>query len=360
MALLLLALTLTVAFANGANDVSKGIATLVGSGVTNAKRAILWGTGWTVAGGFAAAYASQGLVAVFSGQGLLAAPSAGPVFLIAVTCGTIGWLFIATRTGLPVSTTHALVGGLVGAGVAAQGFVGVSWTAVARKVALPLATSPLLSLALMLAVVPVVGLLFRRLNRYCVCVERREAVLAAPAPALALGHGPSLRVLAGADCPPDVLTRFHAVDSLHWLSAGLTSFFRALNDTPKILALGVAAAPALGIDAIPLFLLVALAMGAGSHVAGIRVTHTLAGKVTRMSPDDGVAANLVTSVLVGLASALAAPVSTTHVSSGAIIGIGVHKQDVRWKTVREMLLAWLVTLPVAAALAGAVYALIGR
>ncbi len=100
-------------------------------------------------------------------------------------------------------------------------------------------------------------------------------------------------------------------------------------------------------------------MGAGSHVAGLRVTETLAGKVTRISPDDGFGANAVTAVLVGLASTLAAPVSTTHVSSGAIFGIGVHKRDIQTKMVREMLLAWLVTLPVAAALAGAAYAVIG-
>ncbi len=360
MAALLFVLTLAVAFANGANDVSKGVATLVGSGVTDYKRAILWGTGWTVAGGILAAFASQGLVAVFSGKGLLATPPVGPGFLVAVTCGAIGWLLIATRTGLPVSTTHALVGGLVGTGLVAAGIGGVSWGAVARRVALPLATSPLVSLALMLAVFPLVGLAFRRLNRYCVCVERREAALAPAAPAPALGHGPSLHVLAGADCPPQVLSRFNAMDLLHWLSAGLTSFFRALNDTPKILALGVGAAATFGVGPKPLFLLVALAMGAGSHVAGLRVTETLAGKVTRISPDDGLAANLVTSVLVGVASGVALPVSTTHVSSGAIMGIGLHKRDVRWRMVRDILLAWVVTLPAAAALAGLAYALMGR
>lgn len=356
----LLLLTLALAFANGGNDVSKGVATLVGSGVTSVRRAILWGTVWTVVGAVTAAYVSHGLVAVFSGKGILATPPVGGAFLAAVASGAIMWLLVATRTGLPVSTTHALVGGLVGAGLAAGGPHGVSWAAVAGKVALPLAISPLLSLALMFALLPVVGLAFRRFNRYCVCLERREVVLAATAPALALGGGPSLTVLAGAECPPAVMKRLNAMDSLHWLSAGLTSFFRALNDAPKILALGVAAAATVGIAAKPLFLLVALAMGAGSHVAGARVTRTLAGKVTRISPDDGFAANLVTSGLVALASTFAAPVSTTHVSSGAIVGIGMHQRDMHTKMVRDMMLAWLVTLPAVGVIAGAVYALLAR
>ena len=362
-AALLVALTLVVAFANGANDVSKGIATLVGSGVTDYRRAILWGTVWTVAGGIAAAFASQGLVAVFSGKGVLATPPVGPVFLVAVTSGAIGWLVLATSTGLPVSTTHALVGGLVGAGLAAQGVGGVAWAAVARKVALPLAMSPLLSLALVVAVFPVVGLAFRRLNHYCVCVERQGVALvpvAAATPVSVVSSPTTLHVLAGGDCPPQVLTRLNALDSLHWLSAGCTSFFRGLNDAPKILALGVGAAATVGVTPAPLFLLVALAMGAGSHVAGRRVTQTLAGRVTRIAPNDGLAASLVTSALVGLASAFAAPVSTTHVSSGAIVGIGAHTRDVRWKVVREMLLAWLVTLPVAGVLAGFVYLALTR
>ncbi len=87
---------------------------------------------------------------------------------------------------------------------------------------------------------------------------------------------------------------------------------------------------------------------------------TLAGKVTRISPDDGLAANLVTSTLVGIASLVAVPVSTTHVSTGAIVGIGLHSHQVRWKLMRELVLAWLVTLPAGAALAAGAYLLLGR
>lgn len=359
MVALLVALTLILAFANGANDVSKGVATLVGSGVTDLRRALRWGTAWTVAGGIAAAFAARGLVAVFSGKGLLAAPP-GPEFLVAVAAGAIGWLIIATRTGLPVSTTHSLVGGLVGAALTAQGAGGVNWAGVMTKTALPLALSPVLSLALMLAVFPLIGLAFRRFNRYCVCVERTEPVVVMSGSTAAFAQGSSLHVIAGADCPSQVVARLQAMDSLHWLSAGCTSFLRGLNDTPKILALGVAAAATAGVGAHGFFALVALAMGAGGYIAGRRVTKTLAGKVARISPDDGFAGNLVTSALVGLASFFSLPVSTTHVAAGAIIGIGAHQRDVRWKMVRDMVLAWVVTLPVAGIIASLTYIAITR
>lgn len=355
----LVLLTLTVAYANGANDVSKGVATLVGSGVTDLRRALFWGTAWTVAGGVIAASASQGLVAVFSGKGLLAVPP-GSDFLVAVAVGAIGWLIIATRTGLPVSTTHSLVGGLVGVGIAAEGMAGVRWAAVAMKIAVPLAVSPLVALALTMASYPLIGFAFRRLNRYCVCVEREERVVLAAGPAAALTGGSAVRMIAGVDCPSAVVARVNAMDSMHWLTSGATSFFRGMNDTPKILALGVLAAAAAGIATEWFFLFVALAMGAGSYVAGRRVTETLAGKVTTIRHDDGFAANLVTSALVGVASFYALPVSTTHVSTGAITGVGVRKADVRWRIVRDMAVAWVVTLPVAGIIAALAYLAIGR
>lgn len=358
-AVLLILLTVAVAYANGANDVSKGVATLVGSGVADLRRALRWGTAWTVAGGIAAAFAARGLVAVFSGKGLLvAAPNAD--FLVAVALGAIGWLIIATRTGMPVSTTHSLVGGLVGVGLAAEGLSGVRWETVALKVGLPLAVSPFIALGLMMAAYPLIGLAFRRLNRYCVCVEREEPVLVGVGSAAALASRPGTRLVAGADCPSAVVARLNAMDSLHWLTAGATSLFRGMNDTPKILALGVLAAAATGIGTTWLFPLVALAMGLGSYMAGRRVTETLADKVTTIRHDDGFAANLVTSALVAVASFHALPVSTTHVATGSITGIGARHGAVRWRIVRDMALAWVVTLPIAGAIAAAVYLAITR
>jgi PiT family inorganic phosphate transporter len=359
-AAVLICLTIGLAFMNGANDVSKGIATLVGSGVGSDRRALVWGAAWTVAGALGAGLVARGLVAVFSGSGVLANAPVSVAFPVAVAAGAIGWLVIATRTGLPVSTTHALVGGLVGAGVIAEGPAGVRWASVADKVALPLAVSPLLSLGLAFVIFPASSLLFRRLNRYCVCLERHQLALVAAVPGPPISAGQALHVIVGADCPPQVLTRVNALDSVHWLSAGLTSGARALNDAPKILALGLAAAPTVGLGSGSLIALVAIAMGLGSYLAGRRVTHTLSDKVTRIAPDDGLAGNLVTAALVGIASVVAAPVSTTHVATGAIVGAGMHRRRVRWKLVGELLLAWVVTVPVAAAIAAVSYRVLAR
>jgi inorganic phosphate transporter, PiT family len=359
MALVLVLLTLGLAFANGANDVSKGIATLVGSGATRYRAAVTWGSLWTVAGGLTAAFLSQGLVATFSGKGLLLKPPGGSAFLLSVACGAVGWLLFANATGLPVSTTHALTGALCGAGITAAGLSGVAWSGVARKVALPLALSPVISLVLMLILAPIALPVFRRAHRFCVCVERREPLPAAAGTALA-SPLPALGLVAASDCPSETLARVGLLDSLHWTSAGATSFFRGLNDTPKILALGLAATGGFGLSAFGFYALVAVAMGLGSVLGGFRVTETLARKVTRISHDDGLLANLTTSALVGAASLWAFPVSTTHVSSGAIIGIGAESKESRlqWKTVREILLAWVVTLPAAALVAALAFRLL--
>ena len=226
------------------------------------------------------------------------------------------------------------------------------------KVGIPLLASPILSLALVFGLRPVVDGAFRRLGRYCVCLEQHELALLPAGPGGAQGVVREVRVVAGADCPPRVLTRVNALDSLHWLSAGFTSFARGLNDAPKILALGLIAGAALGLGTPALLALVAAAMGAGSWYAGRRVTGTLATRVTPMSGAEALTANAVTSGLVGVASSFGWPVSTTHVSTGAVIAVGAHRRQLHGRLVKDMLLAWLVTVPVAGLLAGLVYAVV--
>lgn len=120
-------LLLALAFANGANDVSKAIATLVGSGVTGYRTAILWGTAWTVLGAVLSGVIATAMVKTFS-QGLLApGVSASPNLVVAVLVGAMLWVLVASRTGLPVSTTHALTGAIVGAGLLAFGREGLLW-----------------------------------------------------------------------------------------------------------------------------------------------------------------------------------------------------------------------------------------
>ena len=136
-----------------------------------------------------------------------------------------------------------------------------------------------------------------------------------------------------------------------------------MNDAPKIWALCFPLLALGGMQGANYFLLVALvagAMGAGSLLAGRKVSVVLAERVTRMNPAQSLGANLTAALLVGAATAFALPVSTTHVSSGAIIGVGLEgpKKNLRWRVVGEMVSAWVVTLPLTAAVAASFYLLL--
>ena len=153
---------LGLAYANGANDVSKGVATLVGSGTASYRAAIGWGALWTAVGGVLAAYVAGSLVAIFS-SGLLADDlGASSTAALAVLFGSGAWVLCASRVGLPVSTTHAITGALVAVALVASGPDGVRWSELGGRVALPLAVSPFLAGALALAAYAALRFLPRR------------------------------------------------------------------------------------------------------------------------------------------------------------------------------------------------------
>jgi PiT family inorganic phosphate transporter len=147
------------------------------------------------------------------------------------------------------------------------------------------------------------------------------------------------------------------LDGLHLLSAGAMSFARGLNDTPKIAALLVTA-QAMGVPHGMGLVAVGVAMAAGGLVHVRRVAITMSERITPMNHGQGLTANLVTSLLVIGASCLGMPVSTTHVSCGSLFGLGAITGRGRWNTARLILLAWFATLPVAAAIAVATYAML--
>jgi PiT family inorganic phosphate transporter len=149
--------------------------------------------------------------------------------------------------------------------------------------------------------------------------------------------------------------RTRGLEAGHWLSAGAVCFARGLNDTPKMAALMAGSGWLGGSWAM---VLVAAAMACGGVMGARRVAETLAHGITGMNPGEGFAANLATALLVTTASVHGLPVSTTHVSVGALLGIGVTTGQARWKTVRPVLAAWVVTLPCAAVLAGGLYAVL--
>lgn len=371
--LLALLLVMALAYANGTNDVSKAIATLVGSGVTNYRTAIMWGTAWTVVGAGLSVFVASAMLKTFS-KGLVQPGIATPPALaLAILIGAMGWVLIASRTGLPVSTTHALIGALVGAGLVSIGSQGLAWSAIAGKIGLPLLLSPVLAFTLSFLLHPVVKRVAARWEGACLCVMPASRALVTID---ARGNTRTLIqtnvlgqpvVAVPAQCERAGLKGLAVgLDSIHWLSSGLASLARGANDTPKIMAMllmGSASASWPSRTAqFAALAAAAFAMGVGSYIGGFRVTEVLAEKVTRMDHVEGLSANLTTSSLVLVSATMGLPVSTTHVSSSAIIGIGIVKglKAVRWATVRDMVLAWIVTLPVAGILAGLAYVCMDR
>jgi PiT family inorganic phosphate transporter len=362
LAIILLAV-LALAYANGANDNFKGVATLYGSGTCTYRTALIWATVTTLAGSLLALLLAQGLVEAFKGRGLVPDDvTRDSAFLLAVSLGAALTVLLATWSGLPVSTTHALTGGLIGAGMlAAPGEV--QFAALGKSFVLPLLFSPLVALILTIVVYP----LFRRARRFCgvtsascVCVgSTYEEVTARPDGTLMLvATGAALQVGQASDC----IERYHGrmlgiqagpvLDRLHYLSGGAVGFARGLNDTPKIVALllaGEAIQPTLGLA------LVALIMALGGIVNARKVAVTMSQKITRMNPGQGFTANLVTALLVSGASRLGLPVSTTHVSVGSLFGIGLANGTAKTKMILTILLAWVTTLPLGAALSAGVY-----
>ena len=144
------------------------------------------------------------------------------------------------------------------------------------------------------------------------------------------------------------------LDRFHVLSAGAVGFARGLNDTPKIVAL-IVAAMALHVQVSTAMVAVGMAMAIGGLLNARRVALTMSQRITEMNHGQGFTANLVTALLVVVASRWGLPVSTTHVSCGSLFGLGAVTRQGRWRTIRSILLAWLVTLPAAAVLAALSY-----
>lgn len=304
-----------VAFTNGANDNFKGVASLYGSGTTSFGRALAWGTGTTLTGSITAIFLAGELMKKFSGKGLVPdALTQSPAFLLAVALGTALTVLLATRLGFPISTTHGLTGALIGAGLTAGDHT-VNFAALGKSFVQPLLLSPLIAVA----------------SGALVYLLLKAARLA-----------------------PDHRTR--TLDALHFLSGGAVGFARGLNDTPKIAALLLVAR---ALDICWGLVAVAVTMAIGGLLNARRVAETMSKKITGMNPGQGFAANVATALLVSTANWSALPVSTTHVSVGSLLGIGIVTRQAQWRNVGQIVLSWIVTLPCGAALAALSLLVIG-
>jgi len=376
LALLILAVLL-LSWGNGANDNFKGVATLYGSATTTYRQALVWATAATMAGSLVSVVFSRALIKTFGGYGMVPESLIQPRFLSSVALAAAITVLLATRLGMPASTTHALTGALVGAGVMGAGIQGIGWERLVVKFAQPLLLSPLIAIGVTVLVYPLASRAFARLGlrrESCLCIgsdaqpQTIGAVgvgAAGVAAQVATPTAPQIRLGHSAECGRSYVGRFFGIqaqsviDATHYLSGGAVCFARAVNDTPKIAALVLAASALGSVPANGVTLtMVATAMALGGWVHSRRVAETMSKGITELSPGQGLTANLMTATVVLGASRLGVPVSTTHVSCGSIFGIGVVRGNTRWRTVLQILTAWVTTLPFAAALGAGAYLLI--
>lgn len=350
---LALIFAVALAYANGANDNFKGVATLFGSGVVDYAKALNWATAATFAGSLAAIGITAHLVEAFSGKLFVnAATLALPGFGLAVCAACALTVLIATRVGAPISTTHALAGSLLGAAFAAPDSL-INWGKAGKAIFLPLAVGPLVAIAAAVILYALLTRLRQALGitrETCVCVGETWV----PQGQAAAFAGIQVTVDQAQVCREryqGAVLGFSAqrlLDRLHYVSAGLVSFTRGVNDTPKIVALTLLALPV--VKGAGAFAAAGLAIAIGGLLGARRVAETMSKKITALNPGQGLSANLVTSALVLAASPLGLPLSTTHVSCGALFGIGAVTGQARWKTIAGIFAAWLITLPLAAVL----------
>ncbi len=364
MTILLLLAVCFLAYSNGANDNFKGVASLFGSGTASYRTAIRWATATTMAGSFAAIVVAQSLLLKFSGKGLVPDALAGSeYFVLAVALGAGMTVILATLTGFPISTTHALIGAMAGSGWMAVGNQ-VQLGVLGRAFFLPLLLSPLLAVALGAALYLALRWMRLRLGiskEWCVCIGTEQQIIPMlqPTSVLALQTAaPSVSTGEQSQCAQRYAGHFWGIgaqqlmDSAHFLSAGVVGFARGLNDTPKIAAL-LLILPAFG--ARTSLVAVAGAIAVGGLLSARRVAETMSHKITGMNHGQGFSANLATGLLVTAASLFGLPVSTTHVSVGSLVGIGLTSGQADFRVVRNILLSWVVTLPCAAVIGGMVY-----
>jgi PiT family inorganic phosphate transporter len=337
-----------------------------GSGTSNYRKAINWATITTFLGSVTAIFLATTLVKNFSGKGLV--PDSlihSPEFAASIACGAAITVFIATRIGMPISTTHSLVGALFGSGVMAVGSA-FNFSKLVGTFLMPLIVSPLMA-----AVVSLIAyLLFKKLRNVsgisketCICVGDEYL----PVPKGSTNGNivsqqselqKTIKVANERECVEVYQGHFMGLnaqkmlDYAHYLSAGVVSFARGLNDTPKIVGL---------LLVIQLFsiewgmIFIAVTIAAGGLLNARKVGETVSKKITPMNHGQGFTANLVTSLLVTTASIHGLPVSTTHVSVGSLFGIGAVTKKINKKVLLEILLSWVLTLPVAAFISAILY-----
>ena len=322
LALPLLAALIFVAlafdFMNGLHDAANSIATVVSTRVLSPRLAVLWAAAFNFV-----AFLFIGLhVAETIGKGIIDPAIVDPAVILGALAGAIAWNVLTWYFGIPSSSSHALVGGLVGAGTAKAGLGAIVTSGVTKTMVFILA-APILGMALAILMMLVTSWLFKPVAAKTADTTFRRLQLASSA-AYSIGHGAN-----------DAQKTMGIITVLLFSTGYLSGEFH-----------------------VPFWVVIAaqIAMGLGTLMGGWRIVHTMGSKITKLTPHQGFCAETGGAALLFGATAFGIPVSTTHTITGAIMGVGAARRmsAVRWGVAGNIVLAWLLTIPASALVAAGV------
>ncbi len=337
-------------YINGFHDTANAIATSVSTRALKPEVAILLSATANFVGAIVFGTAVAGTI----GSGIVQdAPILGHLSVLAAALiGAIAWNLITWRLAIPSSSSHALVGGLIGAAWVAFGSNAVQWGNFVAKVVVPLVSSPVLGLLLGF------GLMILLLNLIGHAVPRRVGSAVRKLGGADKGAGATVAADEGTS-PRRINDRFRR---LQVLSATYMALSHGSNDAQK--TMGIMTLALFSVQAIPdktvpvpVILLAATAMSLGTAAGGWRIMKTMGQRVVKLDPVHGFAAETAAASIILGASHLGMPVSTTHVISSSIMGTGTSDRinAVRWGVARSIVTAWVLTIPCAAVIAAAAY-----
>ncbi len=314
-------LALVFDFINGFHDTANAVAASVSTRVLTPRQAIIMAAVLNFVGALVSTE-----VAATIGKGIVNPQFITSEVLIGALAGAIIWNLVTWYFGLPSSSSHALIGGIIGSVAAQNGFGVLNYQGLMKKVVLPLLVSPLIGFAIGFLLMILLLWIFRRTS-----------------PRKASGHFARLQIF----------------------SAAFIAFSHGSNDAQKsmgIIAAALVAAGYLQQFTVPLWVVLACAtaMAAGTSMGGWRIIKTMGSRIMRLEPINGFASDTASSLVILGATFFGAPVSTTHVASSAIMGVGATKRltAVRWGVALNIISAWIMTAPISAILAALIFSLI--
>lgn len=311
--IIIVATALIFDFTNGAHDCANAISSIVSTKVASPRTAVIMAASLNLLGALLGTEVAKTLGAGIVHPSMV---EGCHILVLAALIGAIFWNLFTWYMGIPSSSSHALIGGLVGAGIGHAGFSAINGWGIITKVVLPFIGSPLVGFCAGFVVMVIIYWVGSNFHRAKVVGAFRR---------------------------------------LQYLSAGFMALSHGLNDAQKTMGIITLALVLFGqLDAVDVPLWVKLAcasaMCLGTSVGGWKIVKTMGGKIFKLKPAYGFAAESATGMVISAASLLGAPVSTTHVVSAAIFGVGSTKRltAVNWRIAKQFVIAWTVTLPASA------------